>query len=48
MDFDKAHNHHKRVLIDKNYKLGYDDGLESASSKAYQNGFREGVQVFFY
>jgi hypothetical protein len=29
----------------KSYQKGYDDGLANAENKAYENGFKDGIQV---
>lgn len=46
-NFQKYEHEKQKELNDKNYQRGYEDGLISAGQKAYENGFREGVQVTF-
>jgi hypothetical protein len=36
-----------KQLYEKNYQIGYQEGLQNAENKAHENGFKEGVQVTY-
>lgn len=44
MEIDKALNFEKETY-DKNFKIGYEEGMKQAQVKIEENGFRDGVEV---
>lgn len=34
-----------KVAYDRNYKTGYEDGLEASKTENYKRGFKDGIQV---
>ena len=36
----------EKEMFNSEYRRGYEDGLASAANRCYEEGFRDGVQVF--